>query len=175
MRKILLVLYYAVFSRLPMEEFPGGKFFNRLRAMAARRILPHFGQRTRLSSGCYFGDGHRLRIGSDCTIAQNVRLNGTITIGNDCLIAPDVVMMSTTHNHTRTDIPIARQGSGEEQPIVIEDGVWVGTRVVILPGVTIGHDSIVATGAVVSRSCEPFSIIGGVPAKFVKSRKEPEN
>ena len=55
-------------------------------------------------------------------------------------------------------------------PIVIEDGVWCGANVTILKGVTIGKDSIVAAGAVVTKSFPPYSIIGGVPAKLLKKR-----
>ena len=57
-----------------------------------------------------------------------------------------------------------------DQPVVIEDDVWVGANVTILKGVTIGHGSVVAAGAVVTKSCPPYSIIGGVPAKLIKMR-----
>lgn len=55
-------------------------------------------------------------------------------------------------------------------PVVIEDDVWCGANVTILKGVTIGHGSIVAAGAVVTKSFPPYSIIGGVPAKLIKMR-----
>ena len=55
-------------------------------------------------------------------------------------------------------------------PVVIEDDVWCGANVTILKGVTIGHGSIVAAGAVVTKSFPPYSIIGGVPAKLIKKR-----
>ena len=59
-------------------------------------------------------------------------------------------------------------------PVVIEDDVWCGSHVTILKGVTIGRGSVVAAGAVVTKSCPPYSIIGGVPAKVLKSRFTPE-
>ena len=55
-------------------------------------------------------------------------------------------------------------------PVVIEDDVWCGANVTILKGVTIGHGSVVAAGAVVTKSFPPYSIIGGVPAKLIKMR-----
>ena len=61
-----------------------------------------------------------------------------------------------------------------DQPVVIEDDVWVGANVTILKGVTIGHGSVVAAGAVVTKSCPPYSIIGGVPAKVLKKRFDEE-
>ena len=58
--------------------------------------------------------------------------------------------------------------------MVIEDGCWIGANVTILKGVTIGRGSIVAAGAVVNKSCEPYSVIGGIPAKLLKMRFTPE-
>lgn len=55
-------------------------------------------------------------------------------------------------------------------PVVIEDDCWIGANVTILKGVRIGRGSVVAAGAVVTKSCEPYSIIGGVPAKLIKKR-----
>lgn len=60
-------------------------------------------------------------------------------------------------------------------PIVIEDDVWCGANVTILKGVTIGHGSVVAAGAVVTKSFPPYSIIGGVPAKLIKMRFDNED
>ena len=57
-----------------------------------------------------------------------------------------------------------------DQDIVIEEHVWCGANVTIMKGVTIGRGSIVAAGAVVTKSCTPYSIIGGVPAKFIKKK-----
>ena len=57
-----------------------------------------------------------------------------------------------------------------DQPVVIEDGVWCGANVTILKGVTIGRGSVVAAGAVVTKSFPPYSIIGGIPAKLIKMR-----
>ena len=54
--------------------------------------------------------------------------------------------------------------------MVIEDGCWIGANVTTLKGVTIGRGSVVAAGAVVTRSCPPYSIIGGVPARVIKPR-----
>jgi putative colanic acid biosynthesis acetyltransferase WcaF len=55
-------------------------------------------------------------------------------------------------------------------PVVIEDYVVIGSRVTILPGVTVGKGAIVASGAVVTKNVEPYAVVGGVPARFIKER-----
>lgn len=57
-----------------------------------------------------------------------------------------------------------------DAPVIIGDDVWTGSNITILKGVTIGRGSVVAAGAVVNKSCPPYSIIGGVPAKVLKFR-----
>ena len=57
-----------------------------------------------------------------------------------------------------------------DAPVIIEDDVWCGANVTILKGVTIGRGSVIAAGAVVTKSCPPYSIIGGIPAKVLKYR-----
>ena len=57
-----------------------------------------------------------------------------------------------------------------DAPVIIEDDVWLGCNVTILKGVTIGRGSVVAAGAVVTKSCEPYSLIAGVPARVIKKR-----
>lgn len=61
-----------------------------------------------------------------------------------------------------------------DAPVVIEDDVWAGANVTILKGVTIGRGSVIAAGAVVTKSCPPYSIIGGVPARVIRTRFTPE-
>lgn len=174
MRAFWLLFYYAVLQKLPMHPFPGGALFNRMRLFAVKRILSQCGKDVMVKDRCYFGDGRRLTIGDRSQLGQNARLNGTIHIGKDVLMGQDVVMMATSHRYDQLDIPIIAQGETEEQPIRIGDGCWIGTRVIVLPGVEIGHDSIVAAGAVVTKSCPPWSILGGIPARVVKMRKTDE-
>ena len=119
---------------------------------------------------CYFGNGSRLKVGDRSQLGQNARLQGTITIGDDVVMGPDVVMMATSHEFSRTDIPINRQGAKPEEPITIGNDCWIGTRVIILPGVTIGDHCILAAGAVVTHDIPAGSIAGGVPAKVIKHR-----
>jgi acetyltransferase-like isoleucine patch superfamily enzyme len=102
------------------------------------------------------GDGTYLNRGAEIVAAQSV------SIGRDCKIARDVIIMDTDQH----ELP----GQGLlVAPVVIEDRVWIGARAIVLKGVTIGHDAIVAAGAVVTRDVAPRTIVAGVPAKPVAS------
>jgi len=118
----------------------------------------------------YIGSGKSVEIGSHCHINENVFIQGA-KIGNYVMIAPNCAILNSTHNHTLTDTPMILQGEETNNNPMIEDDVWLGRNVVVLPGVKIGTGSIIATGAVVTKDVEPYSVMGGVPAKLIKKRK----
>ena len=88
-----------------------------------------------------------------------------VTIGDDCFIGPNVSIYTACHS---TD-PVERNTRQEwAKPVTIGNNVWIGGSVTILPGVTIGHHSVVAAGAVVTKDVPPHSLVAGVPAKIMK-------
>lgn len=84
----------------------------------------------------------------------------------------DVIIITRNHRFDRTDIPMMEQGFEEERPVYIGNDVWIGDRVLILPGVHIGDGSIIAAGAVVTKDVPPYSIVAGVPARKIRDRFE---
>lgn len=131
------------------------------------------GSNNEILNGCLLMTyGGRIRIGDNCSINPYTVLYGHgegLLIGNNVLIAGHCLIIPANHVFTRTDIPINRQGTSSKG-IIIEDDVWIAAGCRILDGVTIGKGSIVAAGSVVNRSVEPYSIVGGVPARLIKSR-----
>jgi galactoside O-acetyltransferase len=114
-----------------------------------------------------------LEIGNHLSIAENVTINasenGKIVLGDYVLIGPNTVLRASDHVPTRTDLTIREQGhTGGE--IIVEDDVWIGANCVVVAGVHIGKGAVVAAGAVVTNDVEPYTIVGGVPAKFLKKR-----
>ncbi len=87
------------------------------------------------------------------------------------MMGPEVLIYTQNHDFSRTDITMDQQGWADEKPVVIEDDVWIGSRVIILPGVTIGKGSVIGASAVVTKSVPPYSVVAGNPAKIVKTRK----
>lgn len=86
------------------------------------------------------------------------------------MMGPDVTILTHTHNIERTDIPMGQQGMRVAE-VVIGNDVWIGMRVVIMPGVKIGNGAVIGSCAVVTKDVSAFAIVGGVPAKIIKYRK----
>lgn len=118
-----------------------------------------------------------IQIGDRVGINANVYINacggGKIVLGDDVLIAPNVVMRSNEHNTGAADRRINLQGSRIGK-IIVERDVWIASNVTISGNVRIGHGAVVAAGAVVVRDVEPYTMVGGVPARFIRMRDENE-
>lgn len=97
--------------------------------------------------------------------------SGNIKIGKNCLIASNCAIYASNHNYDDPTQLIKNQG-GTRRGVVIEDDCWLGNRVTVLDGVTIGEGSVIGAGAVVTKDIPPYSVAVGVPAKVIKSRKE---
>lgn len=89
-----------------------------------------------------------------------------VRIGNNVSIAGEVRIYTMEHD---IDDPNFKEIGA---PVVIEDYVVIGSRVTILPGVTIGKGAVIASGAVVTKNVEPYTVVGGVPAQFIKNRSK---
>lgn len=107
--------------------------------------------------------GDRTWIGPEGTIYTH--RESAIRIGCDCDIAPQVILVTGSHTIGSGH---RRAGEGNSKPITIGDGCWLGARVTVLGGVTIGNGSIVAAGAVVTRDVPPNTMVGGVPARIIR-------
>ena len=103
------------------------------------------------------GDNVFINFGSSIVAARQV------TIGNDCLIGAHVSIMDCDFHRVEDK---AWDTSG--LPVILEDRVWLGNRSIVLKGVTIGHDAVVAAGSVVTRDVPPRTVVAGVPARVVR-------
>lgn len=115
-------------------------------------------------------DTAEIKIGESVFVGFNCEfdISAKLTIGNHVLIAPGCFI--TDHNHLHAANKLISEQGCEKAAVVIEDDVWLGAHVVVLPGVTIGRGAIVAAGAVVNRDVESMSIVAGVPAKPIGQR-----
>lgn len=106
-------------------------------------------------------------IGDHTRIGLHNTIIGPVTIGNHVNLAQGITVTALNHNFDDPQKRIDEQGVSTK-PVVIEDDIWIGANAVILPGVTIGHHTVVAAGAVVTKDVPPHSLVAGVPAKIIK-------
>ena len=106
-------------------------------------------------------------IGDHTRIGLHNTIIGPVTIGDHVNLAQGITVTALNHNFADTDKRIDEQGVSTS-PVVIEDDIWIGANAVVLPGVTIGHHSVIAAGAVVTKDVPPHSLVAGVPAKIIK-------
>ena len=112
-----------------------------------------------------------VRIGDNSGIGANCRLLSHVTIGKNVMMGPYCFFCTRNHEYSRTDIPMREQGYQPVEPIVVEDDVWFGQNVIVLPGVRIGTGAICGAGAVITKDVPPYAIVGGNPAKVIKYRR----
>ncbi len=127
-----------------------------------------FGKRTLIGS-------HALLRSLDITAGDNCSFNtysvvhGKVTMGDNVRIAPGAKIFGENHGFSDLDKPICIQPN-TQKGIVIQDDVWIGANAVITDGVVIGAHSIIGAGVVVTGDVEPYSVMGGNPARVIKSR-----
>lgn len=164
-----LHLAQAVASLMP--DGVGGRMRTALLRRAGIRIGPGtiFNGRPAFAGG---GDVQRyLEIGEGCWFNVGCRfdVHAKVQIGNGVRFGQDVLLLTHTH------VPgpgTRRAGALKALPVRIGPGVWIGARVIILPGVTIGSGALVAAGAVVTRDLAPNTLAGGIPAKAIRDLQE---
>jgi maltose O-acetyltransferase len=118
-----------------------------------------------------FFDPRNIVIGEDTIIGDHAFLDGRdkLVIGSHTDIASQVMIYNSEHDLSKEDF------SAIVAPVEIGDYVFIGPRVTIMPGVKIGKGAVVAGGAVVTKDVDPFTIVGGVPAKLIGERKNKQS
>lgn len=113
----------------------------------------------------------QLSIGNGARIGLYTIFNGgdSITVGKKCLISGFVYLQTSMHGFKSKAVNVQEQGY-DHAPINLADDCWLGTHVVILPGVSLGKGVVVGSNAVVNRSAEAYKVLGGIPAKELKER-----
>lgn len=171
-RKLCLILYYGLATYLPNSYTPVvGRPSNWLRVFLVKRIFKKSGKIVTVNRKAYFGNGANIEIGDYSGIGANCVLPNNIKMGNYIMMAPDVHILSVNHRFDRTDIPMGLQGEAEKPVTEIGNDCWIGTRVIMTPGRKVALGSIIAAGSVLTKDFPEYSIVGGNPAKLIRSRK----
>jgi maltose O-acetyltransferase len=157
---------------LPTRDYLCNHFVSQIpihsvRMAAYRRLGIRIGDGSTILMSTEIQCARDLVVGKHTIINRHCLLDarGGLTIHNNVNISSHVLIVAGTH-----DIQDAENFAGAVHPIVIEDYVWLCTRSLLLPGVTIGRGAVVAAGAVVTRSVAPQTVVAGVPARKIGER-----
>lgn len=129
-----------------------------------------FGKNITLAHNCFISP-LSLKVGNDCWLGVNNFICGKVTIGKGVIFGPNISIPGATHDISR-GLPFS-EAACLVTGTTIEDSVWIGSNCTILDGITIGKGAVVAANSVVTKDVAPFSVVGGVPAKVLKSNLQP--
>lgn len=166
--KIITRLYnYFLDFELMILRWVGHIPLHSFRNIVYRGAGVKIGQGSTLHMWANFFQPQNIIIGNGTIVGDHAFLDGraSLKIGNHVDIASGVMIYNSEHDLDSPDF------KAREEPVEIEDYVFIGPRVIILPGVKVGKGAVIAAGAVVTRDVDPFSIVGGVPAKEIGVRK----
>lgn len=132
--------------------------------------MPGYQLRAATLRWCGYAVGQDVYIGEDLIIIDEPEDRGLVRIGNRAAISPRVTLVvSSRPNFSR----IAPYVPVKHGPITIEDDAWLGAGVVVLPGLTVGEGAVVAANSVVTRDVEPYTMVGGAPARLIRQVAAP--
>jgi len=169
-RGIFWLLYNMFARHLPGSSTLYSCGSRRVRAFLLKNLFRKFGKNINIEPHVTFYNLSESEIGDHSGIGVGSFV-GLVTIGCDVMIGEQFMAISHNHEFSNVSIPMRLQGHQKNKRITIEDDVWIGSRVTLLPGITIGKGSIVGAGSVVTKNVPPYSIMGGNPAREIGRRK----
>lgn len=175
MRTFWLIVYYAFARKLPKSTIPVlGKMAYRLRYRCAKHLFAECGASVNVEQGAYIGNGKHFRVGNNVGIGKDFcSHNRPLTVHDGLLMGENVLFLGGGHSFANPDVPIGTEPeTNSNTPLEICGDVWIGARVIVLPGCKrIGAHSIIGAGAVVTHDVPDYAIVGGNPAKVIRMRK----
>lgn len=168
-----LVLYYGVAQYLPnsySNVLGLGGFSNSIRVFLCKRIFLKCGNIRTINRRVCFGSGRNVEMGDNSGIGEYTQLPPDTIIGKNVMLSRRCFILHRNHEFSRTDIPINDQGFKPFKRAVIDDDCWIGMGSYLTPGRHIRKGTIVAMGSVLTKDFPEYSIVGGNPAKLIKSR-----
>lgn len=160
---------YLIFQYLPQSNARINIGQKKIRCYLVKKFSRYVGRNVNIEKKVYIGPN--FSIGNNSGVGVNCVIGGDVTIGDNVMMGPDCIIYTTGHCHNNVDIPMIQQGMLKIKPVTIGNDVWIGTRVIVMPGISIGNGVIIGAGAVVTKDVPDYAVAVGVPAKVVKYRK----
>lgn len=163
------LFYILVAKHLPDDLGPIGRLSFKIRRAVCRPLLKSAEGTFGIDQDVDFGDGRFLVMRDHANIGKGTRIagEGTVTVGRHVMMGFECMIITETPNYL---------GEGSDgniiKDVLIDDHVWLGHRVIILPGVRIGKHAIIGAGSIVTKDVPDYAIAAGVPARVIKYRKE---
>ncbi|GEK57029.1 acyltransferase [Pseudoalteromonas espejiana] len=176
MKRIYSILYHLTSPLLPTSYFrlnAYGRSYHvsiglKIRRFLCSKIITNCGNNINIEKFAKFNSN--ISIGNNSGIGYKAQVGPQTHIGDNVMMGPEVVVYTRNHAIDRVDIPMCQQGFKEIAPVYIEDDVWIGRRVIILPGVSIGKGCVLGAGSVIAKDIPPYSIVVGNPGKVIRNR-----
>jgi acetyltransferase-like isoleucine patch superfamily enzyme len=171
-----MTLSYTLAIRAQFASWGRGSRIGRGAKIVGPQLV-HIGRGVRIGEQAWLnakddrGDGApTLHVADGTYIGRFVQINAwrNVVIGKDVLVGDRVLISDADHNYSATNVPIRLQGDSFCGDVILREGCWIGIGAVILPGVTIGRNSVVAANAVVTKDVPDCVVVGGIPAKIIK-------
>lgn len=168
-RMVIGVFFYAANAVELRHWFFFGEAIESFRAMCLRMLGAKIGTNSHVRSRSFITEPKLLSLGDRSKIATGCRLflYAPLEIGKDVEIGSGLTVLTSEHVFSDPEMPLSKQGASKA-PVFIEDDVYIGANVTITSGVTIKSRTVVAAGAVVTKSIGGNVVIGGVPARILK-------
>lgn len=169
MRILAIILYYGLARFIPAYPKAIGDFGKSLRAFCASYLFDSIGENINIRPNVRFGKGINISLGNNSGIGEYTYIVAMdkVLIGQNVMMGPECMLLTGNHGYDDVNKTLIEQSILVDE-IIIEDDVWIGARVILLPGAKIKKRTIVAAGSVVSGEIGPNGIYGGVPAKLIK-------
>ena len=171
LKRIYRLIYILFAQHLPLSNSVYGKILGarKCRYWLTKHMVENIGRGVNVERKAKFP--YSISIGNNSGLSVRCEINGRVYIGDDVLMGPDVIMYTINHKFQDRKTRIIDQGYSEEKPIYIGNDVWIGRKVIILPGVHIGDGAVIGAGTVVAKDVPPYTVAVGNPMVFKKERK----
>jgi len=167
--RLALLFYYGISSRIKTGDTPKN-LGSKLNRFIVKYIFHQCGSNVNIRPHVYFSTGCQITIGDNSMIGERsiIGSGANVHIGDNVLMGPEVLIYTGNHGTKLGTLM-------KLQPVIFEDvyigdDVWIGARCIILPGVRISNGAVIAAGSVVTKDVPENTIVGGVPAKPIKTR-----
>lgn len=155
------------------------RIFRRLRMYLLLPLFKSHGRNVHFDPDGFY-TFETISLGCDVSLGLGALLmaaKANIWIGSKVMFGPYVTIIAGNHNTAevgRAMFDVTQKREGDDKDVIVEDDVWIGSRAILLRGVTVGRGAIVAAGAVVTRDVPPYAIVGGIPAGVLRFRWDVE-